>query len=60
VRDALWDLPGWKCCWHVVAAVAAVAVGVIQVDILAKVLYFQEFTKISGQDQRYLNFETSS
>ena len=36
VRDALWDLPGWMCCWHV-AAVAA-AVGVIQVDILAKVL----------------------
>ena len=25
VRDALWDLPGWKCCWDVVVAAAAVA-----------------------------------
>ena len=42
VRDALWDLPGWKCCWDVVV-VAAVAVGVI--------LHFQEFTKISSQEK---------
>ena len=44
VRDALWDLPGWKSCWRLVvvaAAVAVAAVGVIlkiQVDILARVL----------------------
>jgi hypothetical protein len=47
VRVALWDLPGWMCCWHVVVvvvvAVVAVAVGVI--------LYFQEFTKISSQEK---------
>ena len=61
VRVALWDLPGWMCCWHVVAVAVAVAVvGVIQVDILAKVLYFQEFTKISGQEKRYGSIETSS
>ena len=41
VRDALWDLPGWKSCWRVVVAVVAAVVGVIlkfQVDILARVL----------------------
>ena len=52
VRVALWDLPGWMCCWHVVVVVAAAAVGVI--------LYFQEFTKISSQEKRYGSIETSS
>ena len=31
-----------------------------QIDIPAKVLLVQELPKKSGQDQRYLNFETCS
>ncbi len=45
-------LPGLMCCWHV-----AVAVGVIlesQIDILGKVLSFQEFLDESGPDKIYL------
>ena len=42
VRDALWDLPGWKCCWDVVAAAAVVGV----------IIYVQEITNISAPEKR--------
>ena len=40
VRVALWDLPGWMCCWHVVVAVTLVVIVGIGIGII---LYFHRF-----------------